>query len=232
MGVLVNPYIMKSASGPSATTFVGNKADAGTFIKNHSLTTVPFGPGGPCRLQILVHVFASIVADTNLLAASIGGVPAAVNKTSVVFGQSSGGVLTNGLHLISADVAGGTTGTVALNFTGDVSVYLGVFRTVSLLSSSPTDSEKADTPATTGSSSLAIDVLNEGALIAGAGMHCIDPLVIAGVTQSYNVLWRTNKRAIGGLLNVSADQAGRSVSISRASGSSGLTGGLAAVALR
>jgi len=196
-------------------TFIGNQADAGSFASTHSFPALAIGDADPSRtVMILVHVRGSAAADTVISSATIGSNSATIGVAAV--SGSSGAVQFNAACLISAPVPTGTTAPVVINFPNNVRVYLGVFRGVDISQGTPVDISSTAVNAQTVTTN--VDVRKDGFLISGLSTFSLLGMSLAsGATQSYATNWdpSTNRWAVGGFLNVTADQLNHPITYNR-----------------
>lgn len=215
MASVMQQMLLASAPAPATVTFIGNQADAGSFVSTHTFPALAIGGENPSRrVMILVHVRGSAAADTVISSATIGGIPATVGIAAV--SGSDGAVQYNAACLISALIPTGTTTSVVINFPNNVRVYLGVFRGINVSQSLSVDNDSASVLAQT--ATVTVDVPGNGFLISGLSAYSLLGMTLAsGATQSYATNWdaSTNRWAVGGLLNVTGAQLNHGVTYNR-----------------
>jgi len=198
-------------------TYVGEGPAPTSISSTVTFSGVPFGADEPGRVVGMVVFWSGASTSLFLVPGStIGGQPAAIAVQTVVEGALSTGTYTG---IIAAANVSGASGAVSLTFAGGVSTAeLHVYNIVGLVFPTAEDTASASQPANVSPSiSVSLDVQEGGVVLHGVmGRNSGNPWTIVGVNEDFDELYFASDqiRKAGGHLNVSADQAGRTITAS------------------
>lgn len=177
--------VMGYSTDQGVVAWLGTTTHLSGPSSSFNFTSQSFGAAYPTRVMTYaVHWIVGSVAHT-LSSATIGGVTATINKQV----GHTGGTTGLGVALISALVPLGTSGTVALTFSGSCDeCAISPFRNTDLISATPFDTLSVNGINHTDISG-SIDVPSNGALIiAGTGSTNTTgvPISFTGAAEVYD----------------------------------------------
>lgn len=227
--------------GTLAAVTYAAAADSGlTNASSHSISidigAEPSAEEGTRLVVVAVELVASSATNPAVTAATIGGITAQIGTVPGTITGSPGRFTT---VFIWAEVPTGTSATVALTLSSSALLRMRSFRAVGLLSFTPTH-ENGNGIDASGSPvvSTTLNVVYGGVAIAvchGARGGSLGFWSISGVTQDFtdNNVGGATTFVVGGSLEVTADETGRSISATLgSSGANVATAALAAISFR
>lgn len=211
------------ATAPATIAFQG-LTTASVFAGNIcTATACPIGTPSGRTVFCIVH-WSNSTAARALLNATIGGVAATIHAQN----NSLYGTFFSGTAIISAVVPTGTTadvvGTFATGSGASYSMWVASYSVTNLVSQTPGGTFSA---AASGfqTHSDTIDVVKDGILIVGYSPFWDTTTTLTGVTRDYNVVVNVGSgwAITGGSLEITADQTGRTITLSVPSSSTNST---------
>lgn len=220
--------------GPIEASYEGLSSFS-SEASSHSIAA-SYGPvKGGRRIIHALHVVANIGANPSVSGTpTIGGVSASVLKTTM--NVPGGSLFTLGVIWVGGSNVPGTSGNLAISFSTTVAILASTWSTLNMRRLSPLVDEDQATwgSESSGSKVLGADVRRGGLLLAASlAQHDGSNPTLSGVGQDYtgSVTGSSPIKATGGHSEITADEAGKAITLTRTTGAN-WNGAFSAISLR
>lgn len=217
MSVLINPYALTPPPVAATREYRALKSGGGSGSSVLSIASCDVGAAEPGRF-VVVSLVVHLTTSRGLVSATIGGSAARINR---YVRHESGTNYWVIAAILSAPLDAGATATIALTFDGSVNsgnsiAYAATYKTTGLESNVEIDNDALTTNTSTASKNLQVDVQEGGLVFDCAAAEVTSPPVTysyTGATKDFQTVVGTGFSAVGGSLEVTADETARTITL-------------------
>lgn len=207
MSFIINPYQFALINPAATREYRALKTVSAQSSRNFTITGVDIGTAEAGREVVLV-VFGAFNAYKAFVGGTIGGVTADVHAN-----QATTATVAYSASIISVPLDTGSTATVTLEFTSGASsyaVWIASYKVLGLNSRTPIDiieMQAAADPIKSGT----MDVQEGGVSFSGSLNYNGNGFGLTGITEDYDSDVGGFRRCVGGSLENTADETGRTI---------------------